>query len=298
MYLRQAARLLCRNHATTVFKQSTRSSTTASAGFGGDLGQVYAQIATQHHHPQGPWPLVVERVAALSVPSGGTVVDVATGTGEPAASIAKALPELKVVATDVNPDMIDRATAFAAENGLSNMTTQVADAEDMPFDDNSVDVVTCCYGYMFPADKAKAVAEAARVLKPGGTLVATWWISSSMLSFVGAIRTAALGDVPPAPGKNPMALADGSFDDLAKAAGLSHVETSTSSYPFNIGPDREFQYKAATILIQEMLEEAGPEAQAKARAFFEDKIDEYSSVNDDGERVVFDNVFAMGVWTK
>ena len=36
-------------------------------------------------------------------------------------------------------------------------------------------VVTCCYGYMFPTEKETALAETLRVLKPGGTLVATTW---------------------------------------------------------------------------------------------------------------------------
>ena len=41
--------------------------------------------------------------------------------------------------------------------------------------DASYDVVTCCYGYMFPTEKETALAETLRVLKPGGTLVATTW---------------------------------------------------------------------------------------------------------------------------
>jgi len=43
------------------------------------------------------------------------------------------------------------------------------------FADNSFDVVTSCYGYMFVDDKQKAIDETCRVLKPGGTLVATYW---------------------------------------------------------------------------------------------------------------------------
>jgi ubiquinone/menaquinone biosynthesis C-methylase UbiE len=46
-----------------------------------------------------------------------------------------------------------------------------ADAQDLPFQTDSVDIVTCCYGYMFPEDKELALAETYRVLKPGGTLV-------------------------------------------------------------------------------------------------------------------------------
>ena len=44
--------------------------------------------------------------------------------------------------------------------------------EDLPFDDNKFDVITCCYGYMFCEDKLKALQESYRVLKTGGMLVA------------------------------------------------------------------------------------------------------------------------------
>ena len=44
------------------------------------------------------------------------------------------------------------------------------------WEDASVDVVVCCYGIMFPADKVKALSEVHRVLKPGGKLIATYWL--------------------------------------------------------------------------------------------------------------------------
>ena len=52
---------------------------------------------------------------------------------------------------------------------VPNVTPLLANAEDLStIDDNSMDIVTCCYGYMFPADKDKALEETFRVLKPGG----------------------------------------------------------------------------------------------------------------------------------
>lgn len=62
------------------------------------------------------------------------------------------------------------------------MTPLLANAEDLStIDDNSMDIVTCCYGYMFPADKDKALEETFRVLKPGGTLIATTWDKVDMI---------------------------------------------------------------------------------------------------------------------
>ena len=65
---------------------------------------------------------------------------------------------------------------------VPNVTPLLANAEDLStIDDNSMDIVTCCYGYMFPADKDKALEETFRVLKPGGTLIATTWDRVDMI---------------------------------------------------------------------------------------------------------------------
>jgi len=52
---------------------------------------------------------------------------------------------------------------------------QIIDAQQFPFDDNSIDLVVCCFGYMFVPDKLKAFAEAYRILKKGGMLVFSTW---------------------------------------------------------------------------------------------------------------------------
>ena len=68
------------------------------------------------------------------------------------------------------------AAATNATSHLSNVKVQLADAQNLEgMSDASYDVVTCCYGYMFPTEKETALAETLRVLKPGGTLVATTW---------------------------------------------------------------------------------------------------------------------------
>jgi SAM-dependent methyltransferase len=52
---------------------------------------------------------------------------------------------------------------------------QEIDAQELPFADNSIDLVVCCFGYMFVPDKLKAYKEAYRVLRPGGMLLFTSW---------------------------------------------------------------------------------------------------------------------------
>ena len=81
---------------------------------------------------------------------------------------------IQVYSTDSSADMVKQASVNAT--GLLNCHVQVADLQDLSaWGDNSVDAVTCCYGFMFPDDKVKAMSEARRVLKPVGTLIATYW---------------------------------------------------------------------------------------------------------------------------
>jgi ubiquinone/menaquinone biosynthesis C-methylase UbiE len=100
---------------------------------------------------------------------GMKVLDLASGTGEPALSLAQAVgPQGRVVATDLVPEMLEHARQNAAAHGLYNLEFRMADAESLPFSDGEFDRVTCRFGIMFFADIPKAMAEIRRVLKPGG----------------------------------------------------------------------------------------------------------------------------------
>jgi len=109
--------------------------------------------------------------------SGGQhVLDLATGTGEPALSIAKVVgPSGRVVATDLVPEMLEGASENAATQGLSNMEFKVADAENLPFGGGEFDRVTARFGLMFFPDIHKALSEVRRVLKPGGRISFVVW---------------------------------------------------------------------------------------------------------------------------
>jgi SAM-dependent methyltransferase len=108
-------------------------------------------------------------VQGAELAAGMRVLDLASGTGEPALSLARAVgPEGSVVATDLVPEMLEAARQNASAQGLSNMEFRVADAEQLPFPDGEFDRVTCRFGIMFFPDIPKAMNEIRRVLKPGG----------------------------------------------------------------------------------------------------------------------------------
>jgi ubiquinone/menaquinone biosynthesis C-methylase UbiE len=96
------------------------------------------------------------------------VLDVATGAGHTALAFAPHVAH--VVATDLTAEMLAKTAELAAARGLTNVETRPADAESLPFDDASFDLVTCrlaCHHFPNPR---QALGEFARVLKPGGVL--------------------------------------------------------------------------------------------------------------------------------
>jgi SAM-dependent methyltransferase len=104
------------------------------------------------------------------------VLDLASGVGDPALSIAaKVAPSGRVTATDLGPGMISLAEELAHKKGLSNIEFREASAESLPFEDESYDVLTCRFGIMFFPDLPKALRECLRVLKPGGRAVFVAW---------------------------------------------------------------------------------------------------------------------------
>ncbi|MBV9822179.1 MAG: class I SAM-dependent methyltransferase, partial [Actinobacteria bacterium] len=102
-------------------------------------------------------------------------LDIAAGTGEPGLSIAKRIPTGRVTLTDLTAEMLEVATRRARAHGIDNVETLVCSADDLPFADAGFDSVSVRFGYMFFPDLAKATAEFARVLRPGGRLCAAVW---------------------------------------------------------------------------------------------------------------------------
>ena len=113
---------------------------------------------------------MARRVASLAP---RRVLETAAGTGVLTRALAEALPaQAEIVATDLNPPMLERAQLVGTVRSVS---WQVADAQSLPFDDGSFDVVACQFGAMFFPDRPAAYAEARRVLRPGGTLLLAVW---------------------------------------------------------------------------------------------------------------------------
>jgi ubiquinone/menaquinone biosynthesis C-methylase UbiE len=103
------------------------------------------------------------------------VLDIASGTGEPALSAAARCPRGKVMMTDLAPGMLEVARESAARRGLHNVESRLCDAGALPFADNTFDAVTARFGFMFFPDVPAAARELARVAKPGARVCAAVW---------------------------------------------------------------------------------------------------------------------------
>jgi len=108
-----------------------------------------------------------------AVRSGQTVLDIAGGTGDLAAKFSKLVgADGKVILADINAAMLSFGRDRLIDKGvLSNIDVVQADAQFLPFEDNSIDCITIAFGLRNVTDKAKALRSMHRVLKPGGRVL-------------------------------------------------------------------------------------------------------------------------------
>jgi SAM-dependent methyltransferase len=114
-------------------------------------------------------PKLIDRVG---VGAGQDVLDIAAGTGN--ASIPAAATGAAVVASDLTPELFVAGRANAEAAGVEIDWVE-ADAENLPFEDESFDIVLSTFGIMFAPRHEVAAAEAVRVLRPGGRFGFCCW---------------------------------------------------------------------------------------------------------------------------
>jgi ubiquinone/menaquinone biosynthesis C-methylase UbiE len=136
--------------------------------FAGSIPAIYDQYMV---------PLIFEPYAGLVAEraqsySPRRVLETAAGTGVVTQALHRALPQAEIVATDLNAPMLDQA---ARRLSAANVHFEPADAQALPFKDNSFDLVVCQFGVMFFPEKVRANAEARRVLRNGGRYMLVIW---------------------------------------------------------------------------------------------------------------------------
>lgn len=137
---------------------------------------------------------------AIDLRSNQRVLDVAAGNGN--ATLAAARRFADVVSTDYVAALLERGRERANADHLA-VTFQEADAEALPFDDASFDVVLSTFGVMFTPNQEQAAKEMLRVCRPGGKIGLANWTPES---FIGQLFKTIGKYVPPAPGVKSPAL--------------------------------------------------------------------------------------------
>jgi len=170
----------------------------------------------------GDYPVMVETfllplgprlVEACGIGPDMKVLDVAAGTGN--AALRAAAAGADVVASDLTPRLLKAGRKRAEVEGLE-LQWQEADAEHLPFEDASFDVVMSSIGVMFAPHHRAAAEELLRVCRPGGTLGLLSWTPEGMIGDL--FRTMGPFAAPPPPGAQPPPLW-GSEEHLAELFG-------------------------------------------------------------------------------
>ena len=143
-------------------------------------------------------PLGPRLVEACGIGPGMSVLDVASGTGNAAIPAARA--GAKVTASDLTPELLEAGRGRAEAEGLELAWVQ-ADAEHLPFEDASFDVVMSSIGAMFAPHHQDVADELVRVCRPGGTIGLLSWTPEGMIGAL--FRTMGPFAPPPPPGAQP-----------------------------------------------------------------------------------------------
>ena len=189
---------------------------------------------------------------AVDVRAGERVLDVAAGNGN--ATLAAARRFADVTSTDYVPALLDKGREACRCRGPGTVKFQVADAEALPFDDESFDVVLSTFGAMFTPDHTQAAREMLRVVRSGGRIGLANWTPEG---FIGQLFKIVGSYLPPPAGLKPPALW-GTEPHIVAVFGAQAVDIKAVRKIFN------FRYRSSAHWLQLFRDYYGPTHKAFA----------------------------------
>jgi SAM-dependent methyltransferase len=181
---------------------------------------------------------VTEALVEYAQPRPGMrVLDLASGTGEPAISLAMRVgAHGQVTALDLSADLLAIAKGRAQERSLENFFTQQADAHTLPFADDSFDLATCRFGVMFFRDIGLALRQLHRVLRARARACFLAWGPFDQpywRSTMGVVHGHVGGPLLEPGGPDPFRFArPRSLSAVLQSAGFQEVEEKTKTLPW------------------------------------------------------------------
>jgi ubiquinone/menaquinone biosynthesis C-methylase UbiE len=183
----------------------------------------------------------VARDLGTRVADRGQILEIACGTGILTREIVARCPHATIVATDLNPGMIEVAKQSFDS---TRVTWRQADAEKLPFGDGEFDAIACQLGYMFVPDKLRAFCEARRVLRSDGVLTFNVWDSleeNDASRILNDVAQSMFPSDPPRFVEIPFSMHDrGEIERLLRAAGFRDVALADVATTMERASARQF----------------------------------------------------------
>ncbi len=226
--------------------------------------------------------------AAARVGSRDRVLDVGCGTGQSTREAARAAVDGSAVGIDVSAPMLERARRLGAEQGLTNIAFEQADAQVHRFPPAGFDLGISRFGTMFFADPVAAFANIGRALRPGARLVLLVWQERDRNEWATAIRQALVAAAATPRVPDAFSLADPAvMEGILTAAGFADVSFTDVHEPVYYGPDGATALDAVLRLLKfdALLADLDAAAAEQARARLHTTLD----AHDTGDGVYFDS---------
>jgi SAM-dependent methyltransferase len=229
-------------------------------------------------------------LSAAAIRPTDQILDVGCGTGQATRDAARSAPAGAALGVDLSSQMLDVARLRAADEGLTNVRFEQADAQIHAFDDESFDRVLSRTGAMFFGDPAAAFANLHRALRPGGRLVLLTWQSLAenewLGEFMAALSAGREMPAPPPGAPGPFSLADPDrVRTVLGAAGFADIAIDGLSAAMWFGTDADDAFQFVLGLLGWMLE--GVDATGRAQAV--DALHQTLTDHATGDGVVYDS---------
>jgi len=236
---------------------------------------------------------------ALDAHPGDKVLDLASGTGEPALTLARRQPHVHITGIDAADGMVRVAQKKVAVERLSNIAFTAMPAERLTYADGAFDKVLCRFGVMLFQDPLQGCREMHRVLKPGGRFaLAVWSTPETMTTLNWAMQV--FKDRVPEENQPPMAKVTslghpGILDELLNSAGFTMFDVRPRRFDYQYASFEEYweAMEASDILKQQF--DALPAAE---RGTIRDEIARFARDFQTDNGLVIPHEYLLAVGTK